>query len=192
MERGTPSRYLLTPRPALPCANSCASSLWEHGSLRPARNAAEYAIGKQSLSSCGLSEPMALTKVVSHTCNTNRVILRARLLRHNLTRSILVRRVVLLVLVVLALVGWIPGAPGGPSGAGASGGLSGAGGLGSGATDGLSGAWGLGDLCLPFSGSRVSAGPAGLGSVLGGEFGEPIGSLAGSGVIAELLTVSSG
>ena len=33
MERGTPSRYLLTPRPALPCANSCASSLWEHGNL---------------------------------------------------------------------------------------------------------------------------------------------------------------
>jgi hypothetical protein len=31
----------------------------------------------------------------------------ARLLRHNLTRSILVRRVVLLVLVVLALVGSI-------------------------------------------------------------------------------------
>jgi hypothetical protein len=77
-------------------------------------------------------------------------------------------------------------------GPGASGGLSGAGGLGSGATDGLSGAWGLGDPVSPFFGSRVSAGPAGLGSVLGGDFGEPIGSFAGSGVIAELLTVSSG
>jgi len=90
-----------------------------------------------------------------------------------------------------------PGVPSGPSGAwglgpGTPGGLSGAGGLGSGATDGLSGAWGLGDPVSPFFGSRVSAGPAGLGSVLGGDFGEPIGSLAGSGVIAELLTVSSG
>jgi hypothetical protein len=82
-----------------------------------------------------------------------------------------------------------PGAPGGPSGAGAPSGPFGASGLGPGAAGGLSGAWGLGDPVSSFFtfGSRVPAGPAGLGSAFGGDFGD-IGSLAGAGV-SELLTV---
>ena len=67
-------------------------------------------------------------------------------------------------------------------------------GIGAGAPDGCSGtagAWGLapGSPSGPFGTSSFTAGPVGLGSLLGGDFGD-IASLAGSG-ISELLTVGN-
>ena len=80
------------------------------------------------------------------------------------------------------------GAPCGPAGA------PGSWGFGAGAPDGCSGtagAWGLapGSPSGPFGTSSFTAGPVGLGSLLGGDFGD-IASLAGSG-ISELLTVGN-